>query len=223
MNKNMIRAAVMITGLALAGNVFGAVGYFDNAYIVLNDGSGNTFHQITEPGNDPLNASQGFNLTPDGVNPSFGMNLGEFDFNTGILDLNGFEIKTFNDSGDDVTNAILWYRVTKSGDTPGSFTSFELTSPSSVSGNDKTWATTTANINLLSGLDIGDYSLDVFFRHTATFTGGGGGSFEMGNWSESNNPTATFTVIPEPSSIIMMGLAGLAAGGLTLLKRRKRS
>lgn len=30
-------------------------------------------------------------------------------------------------------------------------------------------------------------------------------------------------IVPEPSSIIMMGLAGLAAGGFTLLKRRKRS
>lgn len=31
------------------------------------------------------------------------------------------------------------------------------------------------------------------------------------------------SIIPEPSSMLMMGLAGLAAGGLTLLKRRKRS
>ncbi|MCC5844877.1 MAG: PEP-CTERM sorting domain-containing protein [Verrucomicrobia bacterium] len=223
MNKNMMCAAVMVTSLVLAGNVFGASGYFNNAYVVINDGTGNTFHQITQPANDLLNANQGFNLTPDGVNPSFSVNLGEFDLSTDSLILNGFEINTFNADGDNITNAILWYRVTKDGDTPGSFSSIELTSPNSISGNDKFWQITNANSNLLSGLDIGDYSLDVYFRHNATFTGGGGGTFEMGNWSPSNNPTATFTVIPEPSSIIMMGLAGLAAGGLTVLKRRKRA
>jgi len=50
---------------------------------------------------------------------------------------------------------------------------------------------------------------------------------EVGFFSVNQGPDQNFginnlSVIPEPSSIIMMGLAGLAAGGMAMLKRRSR-
>lgn len=61
---------------------------------------------------------------------------------------------------------------------------------------------------------------------TATNTISGIDGFELFSsqqGSGENFGANDMIVIPEPSSIIMLGLTGLAAGGMTLLKRRTRS
>jgi len=218
-----MRAALLICGLALAGNVMGGVGYFGRAYVVLDLGSDNSFRQITSPQNALTNAGGGFDLSPDGNNPAFSTNLGTFNVNLSqTLLLKGFEINTYNDGGDNVTNAQLFYRITKDGDTPGSTQNITMASPTSTSGNDKFWQLTNNTTNLLNGLSNGSYTMNVYFSGVATFPPDST-PFTMSNWAISNGPSTTFTVIPEPSSILMMGLAGLAVGGMTVLKRRKRS
>jgi hypothetical protein len=221
--KHYSRIVIFLITLCLSSLSYAGVGYFDEAYIIFDFGSGNIFRQITSPTNDLLNAGAGFNLTGDGTNAPLSDDLGDFDITSAdTLLLNGFEINTYNDSGDSVTNAELFYRVTKSGDTPGSYSSILLSTPNSTSGNDKFWQPTASNIDVLNGLDNGDYTIDFYFRNNATFNSGSG-SFTMGNWGPGSGPSTTFTVIPEPSSLLMLGIAGLASGGIALLRRRKRS
>lgn len=219
MNKFLpafIAAVIASAGVSQAG-----VGYFGNAYIVLNLGSGDSFRQITSPANSLTNAGGGFNLTPDGVNSAFSGNLGEFDISgSPTFQLKGFEWNTYNDSGDTVTNAVLNYRITKVGDTPGSFSSISLGSPTSTSGNDRFWQLTSGGVNLLSGLSNGNYTITTYIQATATFTGGGGGSFTMANWGTSSGPTASFSLIPEPTTWALL------AGSLaitTIFRRRRRA
>lgn len=193
-----------------------SVGYFGSFYVVstLNGGS-NVFNTVVSPANNLSNAGNGFDLTPNG-NPSLG-SFGTIDLNASqSLGLNGFEMNTYNDGGDSVNSASLFYRVTRDGDTPGSFSSVGLSSPNSTSGNNKFWQLTNANINLTTGLASGNYTVNFYVQNNASFTGGGGGTFVMNDWSSSSGPSATFTVIPEPAAAILGAL-----GTFLLLRRRK--
>lgn len=211
------RSFVPLVALILASQAHGAVGYFGNFYIVTTlNGGGNVFNQVTSPANNTNNAGGGFGLIGDGVNPSLGsfgtINLAA----AGSLVLQGFEMNTYNDNGDSVNSASLFYRVTKNGDTPGAFSSIVDNSPNSVSGNNKFWQVTNGGINLTNGLSNGNYTINFYVQNNASFTGGGGGTFIMNNWNSSSGPSATFTVVPEPGSAAI-GLLGAA-----LLLRRRR-
>jgi hypothetical protein len=207
----------ILSTLAATSQSQAAVGYFGNFYVVTSlNGGTNVFNQVLSPANNLTNAGGGFGLSPDGFNPALGsfptIDLGA----SNSLTLNGFEMKTYNDNGDSVNSAILFYRVTKSGDSPGSFSSISMNSPTSTVGNDKTWQKTDAGVNLTTGLSNGDYTIDFYVQNDASFTGGGGGTFIMNNWNSSSGPSATFTVIPEPAS------AALGLIGTALLLRRRR-
>ncbi len=205
-------------GIALlAGCANAAVGYFGEFYVVTTaNGGGNVFNQVTSPANNKTNAGGDFTLTPDGVNPALG-SFGTFDTSAAqSLGLKGFEMKTFNTDGDSVDSASLFYRVTKSGDTPATFSSLTLGIPTNTSGNDKTWQKTDSAVDLTTGLSNGDYTIDFYVQNDASFTGGGGGTFIMNNWNASSGPSATFTVVPEPSAALLG-----AIGSLILLRRRK--
>jgi MYXO-CTERM domain-containing protein len=210
--------SVLVTGIiAVASQAQGSVGYFGNFYVVTTlNGGANVFNQVLAPANNLSNAGGGFGLTTDGSNPSLG-SFGTIDLGAAqSLGLNGFEMNTFNDNGDSVNSASLFYRVTKVGDTPGSFSSITMDSPTSTSGNNKFWQKTNAAVNLTTGLSNGNYSINFYVQDNASFTGGGGGTFVMNDWNSSSGPTATFTVIPEPTS------AALGLLGTLLLLRRRR-
>ena len=216
------RLLLALVSLAALSQSHAAVGYFGNFYIVTStNGGANAFNQVLSPANNLNNAGGGFGLTSDGINPALGA-FGTIDVGTGgSLVLNGFEMLTFESGGDSVNTAILFYRVTKSGDSPGSFSSTSMNSPTSSNpngfgGTDKFWQKTNAGVNLTTGLSNGDYTIDFYVQNDASFTGGGGGTFVMNNWNSSSGPSATFSVIPEPTSALL-GLAGTA-----LLLRRRR-
>ncbi len=135
--------------------------------------------------------------------PNFGgAALGTFSPSSALL-LNGGEVLTFKNGGDDITGASLSYRVYATGQTPPVYSSVTLPFGCEFAGacpnggslglsnsGDQKWITNTANINLLSGLPAGNYSIDVRANAPFTFTGGGGGS----GTHQTSVHTATFTI-----------------------------
>lgn len=178
-----------------------AADFFGNGFIVLNiNGLGNTFYDLNPPANT---------LQPD-FNGTF---LGTFDPSAGqSLVLTGGEFNTFQDNGDNVASVNLNYRITLGAPT-GNFSSFSIDFISQA-GNDKFWQTTDENVVVLSGLAPGTYSFQVFGSADTT----AGPRFYSDN---GNNYTATFTIVPEPSSFALLG--GPALLGAWMFIRRRRS
>lgn len=199
--------------LALFGSLatsHAATGFYGKLYFVtsLNGGS-NVFNQVTTGSTPGTGAATGIDLAPDGTNPQFG-SFGTINL-TDILLVKGFEYNTWNDNGSNVTYANLYYRVYQTGTPSGSFTDIQTNTPISNAGNNKTWQVTSGTTNLLSGLSTGNYTIELY---TESYTNG---INTAGNiFGFSSNPTATFTVVPEPAS------AALGLLGLSLLLRRRR-
>lgn len=193
-----IRCIALAAMLIVSVNTHAASGIFESYGIIKINASTNVY----------------YDMQATTVNPDFqGANFGTF--NTGVgntLTLVGGEIKTFKNGGSDVTGAFFNYRVFKVGDSPGSFIEFGLPFGANLPApGDQRWDKTNQNVNLLSGLGNGNYTLEVFARATATgptqthFSNNGGANY-----------TASFTVIPEPASAVL-GLLGSV-----LLVRRRR-
>jgi len=190
--RNIVALLVLIT----SGSSFAASGIFESFGIIKINASTAVYYD--------MQAATG-NLDFQGAS------FGTFNSTVGnTLTLVGGEIKTFKNSGSDVTGAFFDYRVFKVGDTPGSFNEFSLPFNSNLpSAGDQMWDKTDENVDLLAGLSNGDYTLEVFARATSTdgdhFSNSGG-----------SNYTASFTVVPEPSSALL----GLLGAGLLLRRRR---
>ena len=158
-----------------------------------------------------------------GSNPSFnGANLGTFDL-TDDLSISRASLLTWkSDEGGvgDVTGAEIQYRVYPTSGSPGSFTTVALgfgsNAPSTDlggngfgGGGDQEWRST-INVDLMAAAGgTGDYTVEVFYR---AFTNEGDRFSNNGG----ANYTATFSIIPEPSTALLGGL-----GMLALLRRRR--
>lgn len=170
------------------------------------------------------------------LNPNFsGANLGTFNIlstdvtiggNTysagGLLQLSGAELKTKSDNGDYQNSgnfARMFYAVTAAGVNPSSFTTLNMSLTSAV-WPDYTWANTSTTVNLLQGLAVGSYKLTTYFE-----TNGSWGSDNRYTINPDNNGganyVATFDVVPEPSTGVLMGLG--FAGLVTIRLLRKKS
>lgn len=194
---------IAIIGLVTAGTSFGATGIFGSYIEVFTTTStvykGESFGSVS-------------NIE--------GANFGTINLSGGTLSLAQSEINTFKSGGGDVTGAEMQYRVYLTSGSPGSLSSigygFKYNAPftnlagaSVTSGGDQAWGNTTP-INLLAPISAnGNYTLEVFFR---AFTNEGDRYSSNGG----NNFKATFTVIPEPSAVLLGGL-----GLLALLRRRR--
>jgi hypothetical protein len=132
----------------LSLNSQAASGIFD-AYAILNiNGAGNTYKSHST-----------FNT----------WDIGTFN-NASTLLLNGGEIKTYKNSGSNVTGGSINYRIYKNGTTPGDFTQLSLNFCENLccpDGNQK-WCKTDANVNLLSNLTIGTYTVEIYWRATSS-------------------------------------------------------
>lgn len=206
-----ILLSLLITALAPVAHA--ATGFFDGMYVItsLNSG-GNVYYQAINGTTPGSGAASGHNLTPDGFNSTFAT-LGTFT-GSDTLELKGFEYKTFNDNGSNVTHANLYYRIFPTGSPTGAFTQVQTNSPSNVSGNNKTWLVTNGTTNLLSGLSNGSYTMEVY---TESYTNGVNTAGNIFGFQSGQNATATFTVVPEPSRVLLLG-----AGLLGLVMRRRR-
>ena len=122
--------------------------------------------------------------------------------------LTGGELQTFkNNNGgpNDVGTPTLFYAIT-SGGASGNF-QVPFNSNLQNSGDQK-WQTLTQNVNLLAGLALGNYTATI--RLTAPT--GNDGNFSGGNTLDTGNFTVNFTVVPEPSILVLLaGPALLAA------------
>jgi hypothetical protein len=159
---------------------FGQSSGFNTTYIVLSvNGGSNTYYD--------LQASTG--------NPDFnGANLGVFcqGSTTGIV-FKGAEHNVYKCGSCDLTSTRLYYRIYPTGSPSGSFISNSIGYSSGFSngcgGQDQQWSNVGYNTNLLSGLNAGNYTIDVFSDASVTCSGGTVYASNSGN-----NYKATFTV-----------------------------
>ena len=137
--------------------------------------------------------------------------------------LNGGDLYTFKNSGDDVCGGRLFYRVFKVGDTPGSFTDINfpfgenLPVPPATAG-DQRWGTDTANIDLLDGRDDGEYVIEVFWEADGGNCGSPGQTYDS---NPGNDWKAFDRINNSPGVVFKMDGAsenkgGYATGSVTL-------
>ena len=175
------------------------------------------------------------------LNPNFsGANLGTFNIlstdvtiggNTysagGLLQLKGAELKTNvtgPTGGGDYQNsgnfARMFYAVTAAGVNPSSFTTLNMSLTSEAFPN-YTWANTATSVDLLQGLAVGSYKLTAYFETNGSYWTGSQQFYSINPDNNSGaNYVATFNVVPEPSTGVLMGL-GIT--GLLVLRRIRKN
>jgi hypothetical protein len=161
--------------------------------------------------------------------------LGSFNLG-GSLVLSQGETLTFQDSGHSTFGGALAYRVRLSTDAkstnPGNYSFITMGDGVSIGGNDEKFEFTGQSINLLSGLNPTaptTYNIDIVHKVGAWE---GGSNFERlasisntqpgsTSWGDINAFTAEFTVIPEPSTYALLGLAAAGLGAHVVRRRRR--
>ncbi|MDQ2793032.1 MAG: T9SS type A sorting domain-containing protein [Bacteroidota bacterium] len=107
-----------------------------------------------------------YNANPGTPNPFNGANLGSYDVNTGILNLNGGSAMVATSNGDQVGAVRLFYRVFKQGTTSGlpAYTNVALTN----GGTGSTYSNTTSQINLVTNVPVnsgtGAFIVQVYYE-----------------------------------------------------------
>jgi hypothetical protein len=155
---------------------------FNSSYTVFSiNGGANTFYCM-------------FSNTSCGATSSLnGANLGSFDANSNTLVLKGAEHNVFKCGGANITATTLNYRIYLTSTPSGSFTAVNIAfgTGSSVgngcSGADQKWQDLTKSINVLAGLAVGNYTIEIYSNNVAT-----SGNIFLSN--SNNNYKATFTV-----------------------------
>jgi len=198
----------IVAGVLVGSSAHSATGFVNNLYFItsLNGGS-NIYNQVVSGTTPGFGAASGHNLSPDGVNPSFS-SFGTLDISDTLV-VRGFEYRTFENNFSDVNHANLFYRVFPTGSPSGGFAQI-----TDALNNDDFWTRTDGTSNILAGLTPGNYTIQIY---TESYTNGvntAGNIF--GFTSGGGNPTATFTLVPEPTSATL-GLIG----SLLLLRRRR--
>lgn len=194
----------IVVGLVLlASSAFAATGVF-GGYIVLSlNGGASTFYKLENP-ND--------NITPPFSNVNFGI------FNPSLgqtFVLTGGEADTFKNGASNVTGAFLNYRIYPTGSPSGTFTGLNLPFNADLGGGDQKWQATGGNTSLLTGLPNGNYTLEVYVNSN---TNEGDQYLNNGGF----NYSATFSVVPEPSSFALLAAPALF-GAWFVVRRRRRA
>jgi len=261
MNKLMTKLAVLVTGLALAGNVMGQdpsthlafdsgsnydpptwqtganEGFGFGEWTIATGGSGNQGAFIGNPADGGIS---GMSATSFGLfaNPSGGNFVTAdrtFSSALGLGDVFSFDFGVNFDSDGDGNKGVNLY-VGGIGGTEVININQGDTETITINGNTMFAEYGTAVMNL-SFERVSSTDLRVFgtgrdgsesFDNTFTFTDSSIDAFrfyasDLALGDERQPYFDNLSVIPEPSSIIMMGLAGLAVCGLSFVKRRKNS
>ena len=172
------------------------------------------------------------------VNPNFqNSNLGTFNILStdvtiagttytagGLLQLKGAELKTNVTGGGDYQNSNnfgrLFYAVTAAGVNPSSFTTLNMSLTSEAWPN-YIWANTATSVNLLQGLAVGSYKLTAYFETNGSYYSGSQQFYSINPDNNGGaNYVATFAIVPEPSTGVLMSLG---ISGLLVLRRIRKS
>lgn len=134
------------------------------------------------------------------------------------------QINAWADGGDSYSNFSLWYRV-YSGSASGTFTQISAGSIYNIGGNN--WQGLATGANLLVGRANGTYTVETYLSRTHNWSGGSQINYLLtsGNTSSipsSNYFTATYQVIPEPSTYALLTLAAGGLGAHVIRRRRLR-
>jgi len=142
---------------------------------------------LTNTGSDILDSGVTFN----------GKNFGNININ-GTFILKGGKIKTWKiDPPDNITGARMFYRVYLQSATPPTFTTVNLPWSADLPNlHDQLWAKDTLAHNILNGLALGDYYLEVYYE--ADYTSGGTPAIHTDN-NNGTNYKASFSVVPPPA------------------------
>ncbi|MCD2258859.1 HYR domain-containing protein [Psychroserpens luteolus] len=149
------------------------------AYVITDTNGGGNFYNNLVP-------SGGFN----------GANFGDFNPSNTLI-LRGGQAKTFKNGSHNVFNSSLFYRVYQTGSPSGSFIEINLNFDQNLSNpGDQQWDNVQTgnqqNIDLLSGLSTGNYTVEVFVRSQVDTNNDN--QIDLDNfWSDfGNNFKATF-------------------------------
>jgi hypothetical protein len=173
--------------------------------------------------------------TYGGAEPTFnGANLGNMTVGSSSLTISQFETLTFQNSGHSTFEFAFAYRVrlasAAQSTNPADYAFVGMGNGVAIGGGDEKAEVTGATINLLSGIGTPVYPATTVYAVDIIHKAGafeGGSNFErLGNvnnsnpggtnWAGTDAFTATFTVVPEPSS------AALGLIGSLLIFRRRR-
>jgi hypothetical protein len=206
MKTKYITFAILLAGTATS---IAATGFNNGRlyFVTSLNGGLNVYNQVRSGTTPGTGAQTGHDPSNDGVNPAFS-NFGTLSVSDTLV-VKGFEYRTYENDFSDVTHGNLFYRVFLTGSPTGAFTQI-----TDSLNNDDTWTRTDGTVNILSGLANGNYTIQLY---TESYTNGvntAGNIF--GFTAGAGNPTATFSVIPEPSA------AALGLLGTTILLRRRR-
>jgi hypothetical protein len=203
--------AVALACFSMTGVSFGAAGIYDSFVFTTTTGAAPlTFYDIgAVTGNTDFH----------------GAVLGSFNVG-GTLQIGGQQ-KSFKNTGTDVTAHNLFWKVS------GAFTGVgmnfqwnfgDVGAPSGLNNaGDQQWGgdvqggngSLVLSGNVLSGLTPGNYTLEVYSEIS---TNSVDALASIANNNAGANYKASFTVVPEPSSVLLGGL-----GALALLRRRRRA
>jgi len=139
--------------------------------------------------------------TTGGNGSSFPVALG----NVSSLILNGGEEDVYKTGSGNILNATLYYQIGS-----GSWNAINLPWTQNNyqgNGNNQQWATTSAGVNVLSGLTLGT-ATTLNFYWTAE-ANDGGSNFYWDDGSPSSPYTMTLTPVPEPITLALPLFGGL--------------
>ena len=223
LTKLALTAAAVLTVSSVP--VFAGAGIFGTAGVITYTSSGVTVNDLLEATGlndsrlqpfDPTLSPISYDTSGNDANGT--LNLGSFNVANGdTLNFDGGEVLTYKSGNDNFTGADVYFSINN-----GSYTkvplAFNYDNVNSNAGDQRWYTDNYSSGNLLTGLANGTYTVNFYFD--ATDNHGDGIYTPVVNNGGPPNYTATFTVVPEPSSIMMLLSSGLL-GSFYLIRRRR--
>ena len=187
-------------------NLYAAWGLFDadRSYIVLNVNGNSTTKTVWNSGAGTP-ATNFFNGADFGT-----FNIGQ------TFQLNAYDIKTWKNSGGDVTGGKFYYIVYPTGNRPSTpiFNELNISWIENIgSSGDQKWGVSSQSINLLNGLSPGAFSLEIYAEMSGNIP-----TQTVPDNNIGSNYIATFTVLPlAPTITSFTPDNGCPAGGTSVV------